>query len=50
MFLPSISKRLGASKGALFDRMMLCLGEPVAHVAEINHAIVEIEVVEHFLQ
>ena len=43
MSLPSISSRLGASKGAFFDR-------PVAHVAEINYASVEIEVVEHFLQ
>ena len=50
MSLPSISRRLGASKGALLDGMMLCLGEPVAHVAEINFATVEIEVVEHFLQ
>ena len=50
MSLPSISSRLGASKGAFFDGMMLCLGEPVAHVAEINFATVEIEVVEHFLQ
>ena len=50
MSLPSISSRLGASKRAFFDGMMLCLGEPVAHVAEINVATVEIEVVEHFLQ
>ena len=50
MSLPSISSRLGASKRAFFDGMMLCLGEPVAHVAEINFATVEIEVVEHFLQ
>ena len=50
MSLPSISSRLGASKGAFFDRMKQCLSAPVAHVAEINFATVEIEVVEHFLQ